>query len=197
MIEDELRRLLAIAAGPEPGAEPGAVPVEQIVGAGRRRAARMRFAQVTGTAAAVAAVAGAVWFSVHPQAGPSLFAAAPTCPAVVPVAVLPDWARGGFSEAEPVMPYVLGQRGEIVAILWPDLVAPPQDGRGNKILWVAREHTAEPFTVTARLGTTTVTTTMQQGPGPSTIDVPGPGCWTFDLRWGTHQDTLVLPYRAG
>ena len=111
--------------------------------------------------------------------------------------VLPDWARGGFTDPEPVMPFVVGERGEIVAILWPDLVAPPQDGRGNKILWVAREHTTEPFTITARLGTTAVTTMMQQGPGPSTIDVPGPGCWTFDLRWGTHQDTLVLPYRAG
>lgn len=165
--------------------------------AGRRRARRVRFAQVTGTAAAVAAVAVVVWFGVYPQTGPSLFAAAPTCPAVVPAAVLPDWARGGFTEPEPVQPYVLGQRGEIVAILWPDLAAPPREGQNNKILWGARDRGPEPLTITARLGSATVTTTVQGGPGPSTIDVPGPGCWTFDLRWGTHQDTLVLPYRAG
>jgi hypothetical protein len=96
-----------------------------------------------------------------------------------------------------VLPYVLGQRGEIVAILWPDLAAPPRAGQNNKILWVARDRGPEPLAITARLGSATVTTTVQGGPGPSTIDVPGPGCWTFDLRWGTHQDTLVLPYRAG
>jgi len=193
MIEDDVRHLLATAAGPEPGP----APVEQIVGAGRRRARRVRFAQVTGTVAAVAAVAADIWWGVHPQSGPSLFAAAPTCPAVVPAAALPEWARAGFSEAGMTMPYVLGERSEVVAILWPDLVAPAPEGRNNKIRWVVREHTTEPFTVTARLGTATVTTTMQRGPGPSTIDVPGPGCWTFDLRWGTHQDTLVLPYGAG
>ena len=193
MIEDDVRHLLATAAGPEPGA----APVERIVIAGRRRARRVRFAQVAGTVVAVVAMATGIWWGVHPQEGPSMFAAAPSCPAVVPSAVLPEWARAGFSDAGTAMPYVLGERGEVVAILWPDLVAPAPDGRNNKILWVTREHTTEPFTITAHLGTATVTTTMQQGPGPSTIDVPGPGCWTFDLRWGTHQDTLVLPYTAG
>jgi hypothetical protein len=192
MIEDDVRQLLATAAGPEPE-EP---PVERIVAAGRRRGRRLRIVQVTGTVAAVAAVASAIWWGVHPQDGP-LLAAAPACPAVVPAAVLPVWARAGFTDPAPTMPYVLGERGEVAAILWPDLVAPPREGHNNKILWVAREHTTEPFTITARSGTDSVTTTMQQGPGPSTIDVPGPGCWTFDLRWGTHQDTLVLPYGAG
>lgn len=192
MIEDDVRHLLATAAGPEPGAP----PVDRIVTAARRRARRVRIVQVAGTVVAVAALATAVWWGVHPEQGP-LLSAAPACPAVVPAAVLPDWARGGFTEPRPVMPYVLGQRGEIVAILWGELTEPRTDGRTNKILWVAREHTTEPFIITARLGTTAVTTTMQQGPGPSTIDVPGPGCWTFDLRWGTHQDTLVLPYGAG
>ena len=178
MIEDDERQLLATA------------PVEAIVDAGRRRARRVRIAQVAGAVSAVAVLAAAIWTGVHPQA-------APTCPAAVPATVLPGWARAGFVEPETVMPYMVGQRGEVVAILWPALAAPPRDGHTNKILWVAREHTTEPFTITARLGTTTVTTTMQQGPGPSTIDVPGPGCWTFDLRWGTHQDTLALPYGTG
>jgi hypothetical protein len=192
MTEDDVRALLASAAGPEPGAP----PVEQIVRAGRRRARRVRITQVAGTVTAVAAVATAVWWGVHPQDGP-LLAATPTCPAVVPEGVLPAWARGGFSAPEPVMPYVLGERGEIVAILWPDLAAPPPAGHANKILWVAREPIVEPFTITARLGTAVVTSTVQTGPGPSTFDVPGPGCWTFDLRWGRNQDTLVLPYSAG
>jgi hypothetical protein len=63
-----------------------------------------------------------------------------------------------------------------------DPVAPRRDGRGDRILRPAREPTTEPVTVT---------TTMQPGPGPSTIDVPGPECWTFGLRWGAHQDNLV------
>ncbi|MGI5127005.1 hypothetical protein ACQEVB_09355 [Pseudonocardia sp. CA-107938] len=188
MTEDDIRALLATAAGPDPGP----VPVDRIVAAGRRRARRVRIAQLAGTVAVVAGIAGAVWAEVPDRSLPT---AASTCSPVEP-AVLPDWARGGFSEPEPVMPYVLGERGEIVAILWTDLHAPAPAGRTNKILWVAKDHSPEPMTITARLGTTTVTSTMQQGPGPSTFDVPGPGCWTFVLRWGRNQDTLVLPYRG-
>lgn len=54
--------------------------------------------------------------------------------------VLPDWARAGFSEAEPKVPHVVGASGQVAAILFGDpLSSPPSDGRANKILWVARQ----------------------------------------------------------
>jgi hypothetical protein len=46
------------------------------------------------------------------------------CPAAVASAVLPDWAHSGFSDPVPSAPYVLGDRGEIVAILFGDLAVP-------------------------------------------------------------------------
>ena len=110
---------------------------------------------------------------------------------------LPTWARTGFSPPTQRMPYVLGDRGDIVAILWADhdpLSAPPRADRNNKILW------ASPYGGTLRIEATrdgssgTVVRTVDGGPGPSIIDLPEPGCWTFDLRWGGHHDRLRLGY---
>jgi hypothetical protein len=33
-------------------------------------------------------------------------------------------------------------------------------------------------------------------PGPSGIEMPGSGCWTFDLRWAGRSDRLRLAYRS-
>ena len=101
------------------------------------------------------------------------------------------------------MPHVMGQAGDIVAILWADrdaLHSPSRQDRSNKILWVSRiPFTApDPLVITATLagGTRTVTVSVPGGPGPSIIDLPAPGCWTLHLSWSGHTDELKLHYVA-
>jgi len=43
----------------------------------------------------------------------------------------------------------------------------------------------------------TVRRTVEPGPGPSIIDLPSPGCWSFALAWGRHRDHLELGYVSG
>ena len=102
------------------------------------------------------------------------------------------------------MPYVVGDRGDIVAILWADhdpLHAPPLAQRNNKILWVARMVPGGPFTalrIRATLDGTSQAVTRQVpgGPGPSIINLPAAGCWSLDLSWSGHHDHLTLRYSA-
>ena len=99
------------------------------------------------------------------------------------------------------MPYLMGAQGDIVAILWADpLHAPPLANRSNKILWVSRvdERLASPLWIRATLNGTgrTVTREVTGGPGPSIIDLPAAGCWSFGLSWSGHQDHLDLRYVA-
>ena len=73
-------------------------------------------------------------------------------------------------------------------------------GVNNKILWVARVGAVDgPLQVHARLEGTgrNVTRTVAPAPGPSVIDLPYPGCWSFDLTWGNHNDHLALGYATG
>lgn len=111
---------------------------------------------------------------------------------------LPAWARAGFRPPTLPMPYVLSDKGDIVAILWEDhhpLVVPPARKRNNKILWVSRRLGA-PLVITAELAGSgrSATRTVEGGPGPSVVDLPAPGCWSFDLTWGEHRDHLELEY---
>jgi hypothetical protein len=150
-----------------------------------------------GTALVVLATVVAVTTFVQ-RSGPTV--AGRGCPAAVATAVLPTWARSGFSDPVPSAPHVVGDRGEIVAILFGDLAEPQRADHGNKILWVARDDAGAPLTVTATLGAddpAPVVQTLPDGPGPSTVDLPAPGCWTFDLSWGAQHDTLRLPYAPG
>jgi len=101
------------------------------------------------------------------------------------------------------MPYVLGDEGDFVAILWANrdpLVAPPAADRNNKILWVSRVDPDDPapLRIRATLSGTdqTATRTLNGGPGPSIIDLPAPGCWSLNLTWGDHHDHLQLEYAA-
>lgn len=114
---------------------------------------------------------------------------------------LPTWARGGFTPPDVPVPYVLSDAGDIVAILWAThdpLVAPPVAGRNNKILWVPRvaSPVGTPLQIRATLTATGMTATraVEGGLGPSTIDLPAPGCWSLDLTWGDHHDHLELAY---
>jgi hypothetical protein len=130
-------------------------------------------------------------------------AASNGCVGQPPVSPLPVWARSGFSPPDQAMPHVMGEAGNIVAILWADrdaLHSPSLPDRGNKILWVSRIPFAapNPLVITATLagGTRPVTVSVPGGPGPSIIDLPAPGCWTFHLSWSGHTDELKLRYVA-
>jgi len=123
------------------------------------------------------------------------------CAGQPPVSPLPVWARAGFTPADQPMPHVMGKAGTIVAILWATrdaLHSPPLHDRSNKILWVSRIPLAapDPLIITATLAgsTRTATVSVPGGPGPSTIDLPAPGCWTLHLSWSGHTDELELRY---
>jgi hypothetical protein len=116
---------------------------------------------------------------------------------------LPGWARAGFQPPTQPMPYVMSDRGEIVAILWADhdpLHAPPLPNVSNKILWVSRVNQGAftPLRIRATLdgANQTVTRQVAGGPGPSIIDLPGAGCWSVNLSWSGHHDHLTLRYSA-
>jgi len=133
--------------------------------------------------------------------------APPPCASEVRRDVLPEWARAGFSEPSPSgIPYVLGDRGSILGVIFGHpLTAPPaSEGRANKILWVANP-AADPspdaaapsgMRIDARLAGSTevVRQEVPGGPGPSIVDLPRPGCWQLTLTWSNHTDTLDLRY---
>jgi hypothetical protein len=155
----------------------------------------------------LAMLAGAGCSSSHPSSlavSPGAVpAAAGGCPAAITPRALPVWARSGFNPPTQLMPYVLGVRGDIVAIVWADhdaLHAPSLANRGNKILWVSRlsQQVPGPLVIRATLNGTgrTVAREVIGGPGPSTVDLPAAGCWTFDLSWSGHHDQLDLRYVA-
>jgi hypothetical protein len=99
------------------------------------------------------------------------------------------------------MPHVMGEAGNIVAILWADpLHSPSLPDRNNKILWVSRIPlaTPDPLVITGTLAgsTRTATVSVPGGPGPSIINLPTPGCWILHLNWSGHTDELKLRYVA-
>jgi hypothetical protein len=125
------------------------------------------------------------------------------CGVQPPVSPLPVWARSGFHPADLAMPHVVGEAGNIVAILWAPrdaLHSPPLPDRSNKILWVSRISLVapDPLVIQATLAgsTRSATVSVPGGPGPSIIDLPAPGCWTLHLSWSGHTDALKLRYVA-
>ncbi|GIH52165.1 hypothetical protein SAMN05421833_110186 [Microbispora rosea] len=120
------------------------------------------------------------------------------CPDRLSPAPLPTWARTGFRPPDQAMPYVLGDRGDIAAVVFGDpLLSPPGKDRGNKILWVSRvSQNGDPLLIEARLDGSgpPVTREVPGGPGPSGVDLPEAGCWHVTLRWSGHVDTLRLRY---
>ncbi len=73
--------------------------------------------------------------------GNSAPATTKSCPSSITPRTLPTWARAGFHPPTLPMPYVMGDRGDIVAILWADhdpLHVPPLATINNKILWVSK-----------------------------------------------------------
>ena len=120
------------------------------------------------------------------------------------MAVLPDWARAGFSDAEPMARHEVGRSGEIAAVIFGfPLVVPPRADGANKILWVPRQTTiADRLDISAQRmdGTAAIGAPVEQvvtgGPGPSYVDLPQAGCWRLTLTWADQTDTLDLEYVA-
>jgi hypothetical protein len=71
------------------------------------------------------------------------------------------------------------------------------DGSSNKILWVTQSPTdqltivAHPLNATGpKVAIDYPTTGGNQT--PSIVDLPSPGCWSFQLKWGGVQTTRAL-----
>jgi len=114
----------------------------------------------------------------------------------------PAWARAGFSVWSGI-PWALGKPPNAVAYLFAiELVAGGNrpDHRSNKVLWVTQEPPeglriqghplgrSEPAIVISGQ----ITNGNQL---PSIVDVPTPGCWSFDVSWGErtkHMSTINL-----
>lgn len=128
------------------------------------------------------------------------------CHSDVSKAVLPVWARAGFSGPRPRIPHVLGRSGQILAIVFGyPLRSPPAPGRNNKILWVSRTlpKTPAPLWIRAQRmdGSRPLGAPIRQivpgGPGPSIVDLPEAGCWRVKLSWSGRTDVLDLAYGVG
>jgi hypothetical protein len=127
------------------------------------------------------------------------------CASEVKVGVLPTWARTGFSDPKPRMPYALGRAGDIAALVFGfPLLSPPPRAHNNKILWVSRVATspgsdlriaAQRMQGTQRVGPP-VSRSVTGGPGPSIINLPASGCWRLTLRWSGRVDSIDLNYAA-
>lgn len=164
-----------------------------------RRGVRRQRIMAAGPAAVVMAVLvvlGSVWISRGTETGTGTGPAdqAPSACQPLLTSPIPQWARGGFTgPSSPSFAY--STSGDMVAIVFGDpLTAPPTADHNNKILWVPRSDTGEHLVITAHLEGTDQTATIDTGapPGPSTVDMPAPGCWQLDLRWGEHSDSINL-----
>ena len=97
----------------------------------------------------------------------------------------PEWSQAGWSHTSGTpwpVPWTIAPSGDAVAFVFAGrLVAGPSprvDGSTNKVLWVLRDPVQ--FIVEARpSGKATPVVTVPGG--PSIVDVPTPGCWTFRL----------------
>jgi hypothetical protein len=184
-----------------------AAPTDSIVRQGRRRNRWRRLASGAGVAGVAAAALVIALLIVEPGSRPAIDpgnqdagGASPGCAVILAPEVLPEWARTGFSEPEPRAIFVRSSRGDMIAILFGgQLYSPPHQTISNKVLWVSRVPAEPgPLQIDARLegSTRTDRQAISGGPGPSTVDLPEPGCWRLDLKWGERTDTIYLRYVA-
>ena len=115
--------------------------------------------------------------------------------------VLPVWARTGFAEPEPAATHVMSRSGDLVAILFGyPLTSPPREDVNNKILWVLRDGPSSPVQVSAQRmdGSSpvgdAVARQLDEGFGPSIVDLPEAGCWRLTLAFDGRSDSMDLEY---
>jgi len=108
----------------------------------------------------------------------------------------PAWAQGGWTNTKGTpwsVPWAIAVPGDAVAFVFAtELVAgssPRADGSQNKILWVVKN--PSDFVVEGRpLGQPQPVVTVDGG--PSIVDVPTPGCWTFQVLRGKQSSVINL-----
>jgi hypothetical protein len=110
---------------------------------------------------------------------------------------LPEWARTGFTPPDQPVAHLTSEQGLMVAVPfgWPLRERQPA-GRANKILWIAQRMDGGPLILDARRegDAAPVRRELPGGPGPSTVDLPGKGCWQVDLSWSGVHDRIWLRY---
>jgi hypothetical protein len=109
----------------------------------------------------------------------------------------PVWAQGGWNvvKGQPwSVPWALGTGGQAVAYLFArQLVAgnsPRADGTNNKVLWVAKGNSSNFLVAGIPPGGTQPA--VRVNGGPSIVDAPAAGCWTFRLTWGAGEATSTI-----
>jgi hypothetical protein len=168
----------------------------------RSRRRRMLTAGPIAAVLAVTAVVGAVWLGrpAAPDGTPNVGGDAPSACRPLDTGPLPVWARAGFSNPTG-NPFTMGTKGDIAAVVFAaPLRAPAAPDTSNKILWVARETPApgDRLVITGTLEGSTLrhTVALDTAPGPSGVDMPQPGCWHLELRWGTNTDSVDLRWEG-
>lgn len=101
----------------------------------------------------------------------------------------PAWAQGGWNVVKGTpwsVPWALATGGQAVAFVFArQLVAgssPRVDGTNNKVLWVAKGNPSNFVVEGIPPGATQAVVTVNGG--PSVVDAPAAGCWTFRMSWG-------------
>jgi hypothetical protein len=130
-----------------------------------------------------------------------------SCDHAITTGPLPAWAREGFTPPDVSVPQIRGVRGAILGVVFGNpLRAPNVVGHGNKILWITSPtrmsaSTSSPPDPTLKIHATlngsdlVADRSVAGGPGPSLVDMPAPGCWTFTLTWSGLVDELAVPYQ--
>jgi hypothetical protein len=156
-----------------------------------------RFALVLAMGAVLAACSS----DNHATRSSGSVAAPISCDTAIREGPLPEWARYGFTPPDQPVRYVIGEKSRIVGVVfgYPFRAPAAADGRNNKILWVsnaAKAGAPPDLVIDAHLNGASVSAkrTITGGPGPSIVDMPQAGCWTFDLTWSGVHDRLAVPY---
>lgn len=138
----------------------------------------------------------------HPSPTVAVYSFAGGCAGTALTDALPPlWAQGGWNQpAAPwPVPWAFGTDKDTVAYLFAtELVAgasPRVNGTNNKILWEAKDlPSGAGVAIDAHpMGQTQLVVTIAGG--PSIVDLPTAGCWTFALSWsshGKHTSTINL-----
>ena len=144
---------------------------------------------------------------VHPNPSVPVHTFAGGCSGtVLTEAEPPAWAQGGWTVAKGApwpVPWASGPQRDTVAYLFATQlvagVSPRADGTNNKVLWEAKDSPSGANVVVEGrpLGQSQPVVTIAGG--PSIVDVPTSGCWTFRLKWGIngeHSSTINLEVLA-
>src|SRR4051794_20911234 len=189
----DLAQLLADAFDDLAAHAPHAPRLAERVRTRARRGRLVGGAALAGLVAAAVAVVAVVAVRPDAEGASSALPGTSVCRSTVVTGVLPEWARGGFSDPKPVMPYVTSASGRIVAIIWEPLTGPPRDDSGDKVLWVWQRPTGGVHAVARLDGTGPAVSFVDPGvTGPSSVRLPSPGCWRVTVTWPGGSDTIDL-----